>query len=172
MVKVPETMLIGDPVFLEDRKQFLHDYGTIFAHWSAFELALEVTFMRLTGVSPRQASIIFGGLNFGSRSSIVQCLANEAGKPEFADAIVKVVNLARRNALAHGAFGSEPETRKFAFFTREVKASYTVKNWEFTKDEFHKHFLKMREALDQAFHAMGVSEQDIEKYGRAAGIVD
>jgi len=72
MVKIPTSS--DDTLsreFVDKRIQFLHDYGAFLAHWAEFELAIEVKIAKLTNLNPLDASVILGGLNFGSKPNIL-----------------------------------------------------------------------------------------------------
>lgn len=60
--------------FLKSSNQFLRDYGEFMSEWAMFEMILEVKIAQLANLEPRDASIIIGGLSFGSKPPILYSL--------------------------------------------------------------------------------------------------
>jgi len=168
MIKTPTTNPPVPPAFLEERTQFLHDYGAFLAHWAEFELAVEVKIAKLTNLKPLDASIVLGSLNFGSKSNILCSLLNEREEVALRSKIRSVTGHAKRNKLVHGAIASDLDDPRFAFIKREVGNEYVVDPHHFTAASFNKFFERFRELTSEALTAMGVAMQDIEDYGREA----
>ena len=157
MVKLPTTTTNLPPDFVEKRTQFLHDYGAFLALWSEFELMLEVKIAQLTGMAAKDASIVIGGLNFGSKPSILCSLLEQRGDSETPKKVRAVITHARRNALVHGIAGADRDPIAFAFFKREIGDTYQVKHLTFDADTFNEHFERLRILHGEAADALGLN---------------
>lgn len=171
-MKLPISPNPPPPAYVEDRTQFLHDYGALLSLWSEFELAIEVKIAQLVGMAPKDASIVLGGLSFGSKPSILSSLLSQRGDVTTANAVEAVITHTRRNALVHGVSGGDPEKGLFAFFKREIGSSYKVNHVTFNKDGFNQHFETFRLLYKSAQDAMGLTFDDLEAYGRGAGLFE
>ena len=171
MVKIPEDAL-GSPEFTEQRTQFLHDYAALLMLWAEFELAIEFKISKLTGMNPKDASIVIGGLSFGCKPSILYSLLDQRGDQEIAPKVRAVIDHARRNALVHGSPASVEDEGRFVFFKREVNSAYVVKHLDFTAETFNAHWMKFRTLETEALAAMDISDEDLEEYARAAGLFE
>ena len=171
MVKIPNSDEHLSPEFIEARTQLLHDYGALLSRWGEFELAIEVKIAQLTNLAPIDASIIIGGLNFGNKPSILYSLLNERGMDDVAAQVRSVIDHAKRNALVHGVSGGDRSTLEFAFFKREVGSNYKVKQLNFTAETFNEHLEQLLTLIREAEAALGITEQDIDAYGREARLL-
>ncbi len=172
MVKIPISPYVTPPEFVEQRTQLLHDYGAFMALWSEFELFLEVKIAQLTGLSPIDASIILGGLNFGSKPSILYSLLEERGWGHLIPPVRAIIDHARRNALVHGLVATEHVPPKFVFAKREVGSRYVVKHTSFNDTLFNEHFETLRILYKEAQDMLGISLSDLEEYGNAARLFE
>ena len=172
MVKVPSTDEELPRGFTAKRTQFLHDYGALLSLWSHFELSIEVKIARLANLAPKDATIILGGLNFGSKPDILYSLLDQRDQNDVAGKVRAVINHVRRNALVHGVAGADDKPFRFAFFKREVGSRYEVKHLIYTPKQFNAHFEQFRELMFVAQDAMGVHLDDLEEYGREAGLFE
>jgi len=164
MIKLPTSDHPLPPAFVEQRTQFAHDYGAFLAQWAVFEIAIEVKIAKLANLTSLDASIILGGLNFGSKPSILYSLLRERGLDGVVDKVRAVIDHARRNALVHGIPWSEEDDPQFVFFKREVGDTYKVKQLPFTAESFNQHFEKLCELIAYAFEGMGLTLWDLHKY--------
>lgn len=172
MVKLPISPNATPPAYVEDRTQFLHDYGALLSLWSEFELAIEVKIAQLVGMAPKDASIVLGGLNFGSKPAILYSLLSQRGDDATAQTVRAVISHTRRNALVHGVSGGDADEKTFVFFKREIDSAYKVNHIGFTADTFNQHFETFRALYKAAQDAMGVTFDNLEAYGREAGLFE
>lgn len=172
MVKIPEDILDSSPEFTEQRTQFLHDYSALLMLWAEFELAIEFKIAELTGMAPKDASIVVGGLNFGAKPSILYSLLDQRGDKNTASKVRAVIDHARRNALVHGSPASDQAEGHFAFFKREIGHTYVVKRLNFTAETFNDHWMKFRALENEALIAMGITDEGLERYAHEAGLFE
>lgn len=172
MVKIPTTDEAVSPAFVDCRTQVMHDYGTLLAVWSQFELALEVKIARLAGLSPRDSSIILGGLSFGNKPAILYSLLNDRSLTDVAAKIRAVIDHTRRNALVHGVTGSDMIENRIVFYKREIGATYKVTHLTYSADEFNAHFERFRDLANEAMASLDLTLEDLEKYAGEAGLLE
>lgn len=171
MVRLPFGVR-DDSAFTRGRTQILHDYGAILALWGEMEIAIEIKIAKLAGLNDRTASIMLGGLAFGPKADILFSLLTEVNDEDVIKAVDKVISFTRRNALVHSVMASEPEDLTFTFIKRETRRTHTVSHHTFTAAQFHRHFLKMRLLQHRAFTALGVFQDDLEAYSKAAKLLE
>lgn len=139
------------------------------------ELYFEFAIYKRTGMSPLHSSIVLGGLQHKAKVSILKSLLKAEGQTEAVSKIKSALSYAKRNALMHGAPGSETDSSQFGFFHRNVDDKHEVKAYKFTAEEFHAHVWEFARLADEALLSIGIDSDDsdmrqqIGEYGRAVG---
>jgi hypothetical protein len=152
---------------------FAAGYGLFIAVWSQFELTVEILIMRQLRLSPEEASIVCGGLSFGSKIHILLSLLARDEKNENGMLLLKQAqNFADRNSFAHGFLHEVQKSLGTDHFSaillkREVKYEYIVKQRPLTTAALLKHvgeFAKQNVAIKDHFL---ISDDEFKAYGKS-----
>lgn len=140
-------------------------YGTFFAHWSAYEILIEILIKRQLGVTYEKASILSASLGFGAKANILYSLLNDAGGHEEGIRLLKTAqNIAKRNTFSHGFLFCDLNERRFHLISREVKDKYKVKKKSMSFDEMEHHASQFGEAFTAVKAHFKVKLSEIDNY--------
>ena len=156
------------PLYAERMREFFSRYGSFLQLWQTFELLVEIIIMKRLGITPRQASIVCGGINFQAKISIALSLLKEE-RPRNEKAISALSTAkteAERNDFIH-SFLTHGRDGTLHLIRREIKpGGYSVERRVVTVDGMQSHAGQFAASFERAANELGISETDIDAYSR------
>lgn len=155
---------------------FAAGYGLFIAVWAQFELTVEILIMRQLRLTAQEASIVCGGLSFGSKIHVLLSLLSRDDKNDDGILLLKQAQeFADRNSFAHGFLYDEitpnpPEGTpgyKVSLLKREVKYQYVTKLKALDVRTMAIHVLDFHIRHQEIKKRFGITEDDAKAYQKS-----
>lgn len=151
-----------------DQIAFYAQYGIFLHAFSTFELSIELGIKNQLKLSDVQTSIVCGGLGAGAKLEILRSLCGlDKSQEKIQLAVTKALNLASRNAFAHGLLLRHGEEDRYVLLKRDVKFSYSVNGKKLSSHKMKEHGRAFLLALDELQAALSITQADIDAYARS-----
>jgi len=169
--KVPHHLIGQAAKVLGTGYFFFAEYGFFLAIWSYFEIVVEVLIMRELGLRPREASIVCGGLGFGTKLNMLfSLLARNQKNAEGIALLKRARESAERNSFAHGFLYYDESEKEGGLLIRNVKDKYFVESKPLNIELFAKHVVEFLSQVSAVIKHFRIDPADCMAYTRSIAI--